>query len=209
MGDVDADGYGDLICVYPPGAAIIDVSLSEKGQKAGVPFQALTGWGKDCQAAIAGEFDDKPGADVAGLFGGDTVRLAGGFENGKYKDVPDWVKLPRRLRADVACGRQDPDLLAQGSRGVRHHPRDPRRVPLEAPVPPPFDPKAWGLRSEDLQWLTADMDRDGDEDVVEFPVRNGAPHRPRHPRLPPSHPGREGLRTGWRMRRRRNSARTL
>jgi hypothetical protein len=97
VGDVDNDGYADLICVYPPGGAIIDVSLNQKGQKAGVPFQALNPWGKDCQAAVAGEFDDKPGTDVAGLFDGDTIRLAHGFEKGKFKDNATWIKLPKRL----------------------------------------------------------------------------------------------------------------
>jgi hypothetical protein len=104
VGDVDNDGYADLICVYPPGGSIIDVSLNQKGQKPGVPFQALNPWGKDCQAAVAGEFDDKPGTDVAGVFDGDTIRLAHGFENGKYKDNAScqrsWIRrsLPERVR---------------------------------------------------------------------------------------------------------------
>ena len=49
-------GWGDLIAVYPPGDSIIDVSLNRDGMKAGRPIQALSGWGKDCQAAVAGDF---------------------------------------------------------------------------------------------------------------------------------------------------------
>src|SRR5687768_3592329 len=69
LGDVDADGYADLICVHAPGGSIIDVSLNQKGQKAGRPFQALNPWGKDCQAAATGEIDDQPGTDIVGIFG--------------------------------------------------------------------------------------------------------------------------------------------
>lgn len=94
VGDVDHDGYADLVCVYPVGDAIIDASLNTRSGKAGVPFQARTGWGKNCQAAIIGEFAPSPGADVAGLFDGDTIRLAWGFQNWRFQDLPQWVKLP-------------------------------------------------------------------------------------------------------------------
>lgn len=100
-GDVDGDGFCDLIAVYAPGDSIIDVCPNVHGTKAGVPFQALTGWGKDCQAAVTGQFDDHKGTDVAGLFGGTDLRVAGSFSNGHFVDEGVVVSLPIKL--DKPC----------------------------------------------------------------------------------------------------------
>ncbi|MGV3614499.1 MAG: hypothetical protein ACO1SV_04105 [Fimbriimonas sp.] len=97
-GDIDHDGYADLIAVYPPGAAIIDVNLTVDGVKSGGGSQALTNWGTDCQAAAVGDLDGQPGADVVGVFGGDVLRLAGSYKNGKFTDTPTWAKLPRKVK---------------------------------------------------------------------------------------------------------------
>lgn len=107
VGDVDADGFADLVVVYPSGDAIVDVSLTVDGQKAGRPFQGLTQWGKDCQAAAVGEFDAKKGADVVGIFDGQTLRLAGEFEKGKFKDTAEWLKLPKKLEAPALVSLND------------------------------------------------------------------------------------------------------
>lgn len=97
VGDVDADGFADLIVVYPPGGAILDVNRSVGGLKTGGGFQGLNPWGKDCQAAAVGNLDDAPGTDVVGLFGGTEVRLAGAFQNGRFSDDPKWASLPKAL----------------------------------------------------------------------------------------------------------------
>lgn len=97
--DVDGDGRADMVTVSPSGDTQIVVSLSIDGQKAGVPFQARTGWGKDCQAACVGEFDGQKGADVAGLFAGKTLRLATAVGNGRFHDVPEWISLPKAVDA--------------------------------------------------------------------------------------------------------------
>lgn len=112
-GDVDGDGFGDLVAVYTPGDCIIDVALTVEGQKSGWPFQGLTQWGKECQAATIGEFDEKKGADVVGIFSGQTLRMAGSLENRKFKDTPDWVKLPKALEAPalMVSGNSD-ELIA-------------------------------------------------------------------------------------------------
>lgn len=99
VGDVDADGFADLIAVVPRGDCILDVALSVDGQKCAPGIQARTNWGKECQAATVGEFDGKPGADVAGLFDGRTLRLAGAFDGHKFEETPAWVELPSALEA--------------------------------------------------------------------------------------------------------------
>lgn len=112
-GDVDGDGLADLICVYPPGDSIIDVSLNVGGMKAGYGFQARTKWGKDCQGAIAGDVDGDGKTDVIGLFDGQTLRLAGEFKDRQFQDTPVWVKLPKKLeRPGLGWRKKDSELVA-------------------------------------------------------------------------------------------------
>ncbi len=98
-GDVDHDGFADMIAVYPVGDCIIDVSPSNHGWKTEGGHQALTNWGKNCQAATVGEFDATPGDDVVGIFDGRTLRLAGAYSHDHFVDVPSWVSLPEPLPA--------------------------------------------------------------------------------------------------------------
>lgn len=101
VGDVNADGYADLLLVYPPGGAIIDVNLNRDGLKPGGGFQALNPWGNDCQAAAVGEIDGTKGTDMVGLFGGKNLRLAGAFNGRNYVDTPSWVELTSSLTEPV------------------------------------------------------------------------------------------------------------
>lgn len=96
-GDVDADGYADLICIYPLGAAIIDLNLTVEGVKSAGGIQGLTNWGTNCISAATGDLDDQLGTDVVGLFEDDTLRLASAFRNGRFKDTPNWIRLPKKL----------------------------------------------------------------------------------------------------------------
>ncbi len=96
VADINADAFADLIRVSPKGDAFIDVALNAAGMKSLLPQRANSNWGKDCQAACIGTVDDTPGSDVVGLFG-DSVRLAGAFKDGGFKDQADWVKLPSKL----------------------------------------------------------------------------------------------------------------
>ncbi len=97
VGDVDGDGCADLIAVYPKGDCIIDVNLTREGAKSSGGFQAITQWGKDCQAAAAGDLEGTKKADVVGIFEGKVLRLAGGFKDGHYTDTPHWATLPQAL----------------------------------------------------------------------------------------------------------------
>lgn len=101
-GDVDNDGFGDLIAVYPKDGGFIDVCLNSTGTKASPPSRALDGWAGECQAAVAGEFDANPGADVVGVFGGKSVRMAGAYANGRFQDLGQVFDLPRALEAPAA-----------------------------------------------------------------------------------------------------------
>lgn len=94
--DIDGDGYADLIRVSPKGDAYIDVAVNKDGMKSLGPQRACSGWGHDCQAVTIGDFDGDHRADVLGIFGGQTLRLAHGF-NGHFQDDAEWMKLPNKL----------------------------------------------------------------------------------------------------------------
>ena len=122
-GDVDGDGYADMIVVYPTGDCIIDVNLTIDGQKSSGGIQALRNWGKNCQAATVGEFDVKPGTDVAGIFDGKTIRLAVGYHDGHFADVPNWAVLPEELSkpalATLTSGKEILAFSTTGNRAYR------------------------------------------------------------------------------------------
>jgi hypothetical protein len=163
LGDVDNDGFADLICVYAPGGSIIDVSLNQQGQKPGRPFQALNPWGKDCQAAIAGEFDETPGADVLGIFDGDTIRIAGSFANRKLKDS-ELVKLPKKLEKPALLI-EEGHLHAFSTSG-----RDSFKIDLKTKKAQksgkPRMPRKDSKNPEVV--VEGDMDKDGDLDQVVY-----------------------------------------
>jgi hypothetical protein len=164
VGDLDHDGYADIVCVHPNGASIIDVSLNQQGQKAGRPFQGLNPWGKDCQAAAIGEFDANPGADVAGIFGGDSVWMAA-FSNHRFQSVPDWVKLPTKLK--------DPGLIVV--EGKLYAFDKSSRTCFEIDVATKSAKKADKpkLRKQDGPDTTLDGDADKDGDADEFVFHRG------------------------------------
>lgn len=99
VADVDASGRAALISLSPKGDCFIDVCLTVEGSKPAGNATAIDHWGKDCQAAAVGNFDDVPGADVIGLFSGNELRLAGAFQNGHFKDTSRWAILPAALQS--------------------------------------------------------------------------------------------------------------
>ncbi len=130
-GDVDGDGYADLICVSPGGDAFIDVALNHQAMKSVLPRRANSDWGKKCQAAVAGDFDGDGKTDVAGLFGGQIVRLASEFNRNKFSDTADWVKLPAKLEKPQIAWLED-HLFAWDDLSGKGYKIDPKTKQAEA-----------------------------------------------------------------------------
>lgn len=78
-GDFDADGYGDLACVYTPGGGIVDVSLSVRGMKMRSHVAPARGFGADVVACAAGEVRDPKGTDIVVLLANGDVRIVHTF----------------------------------------------------------------------------------------------------------------------------------
>ncbi len=135
VGDVNGDGFADLVCVSPAGDVFIDVALNAGGMKCLVPQRANSNWGKDCQAVCIGEFDEMPGADIVGIFPGQTLRLAHGFKDGSFKDESNWITLPVKLKKPHLAW-IDGSIYAWDERsgnGFKIATRDKRIVPARLP----------------------------------------------------------------------------
>jgi hypothetical protein len=165
VGDINNDGYADMICVYPQGDCSINVSINVEGMKPGQPYQSNANWGKDCQGAISGQFDDQPGADVVGLFGGQTLRLAHAFSGGHYADEPDWIKLPKMVdQPNIALDSDGKTILVwSGSHGYAVD--SGTKLVKERTSGFPLVPR---VKPEDSIYLRGDVDHDGDADIFEF-----------------------------------------
>lgn len=108
VGDVDADGYADLISVQTAGPATIDISLNSKGIKCSQQFTALDGLGAACIGAVGGEFDKNNGTDVLAVFYDDSVRIACSYDKEKrrYSRSFDVGRLPVHpgIPLYIVCG---------------------------------------------------------------------------------------------------------
>ncbi|RYG33351.1 hypothetical protein EON81_18375 [bacterium] len=119
VGDVDGDGFADIVTVNPTGDCEIGVTRTLEGLKPTLPFSARQKWGKQCDSVAIGQFDTTPGADVAGLFKGSEIRLAGSLKDGQFNDVPNWVTLPKALsEGRLATVRDGKGLLAYSSKSA-------------------------------------------------------------------------------------------
>src|SRR5579862_219187 len=102
VGDLNGDGYADLIRVSPQGDAFIDVALNVGGMKCKIPQRANSNWGRDCLVACITSVDTKPA--IVGLFNNSTLRLANDFKNGTFHDDPNWVTLPMKVEHPKMAG---------------------------------------------------------------------------------------------------------
>ncbi|MCC6444045.1 MAG: FG-GAP repeat protein [Armatimonadetes bacterium] len=108
-GDVNADRFSDLLCVYPPDKSIIDYALNGRGEKPLFGGQARTEFGQDCRAAASGEFAGTPGADVVGVFADGSIRVAHSFADNRYTKDDLAASLNRKLDDPVLCASGDFD----------------------------------------------------------------------------------------------------
>ena len=89
VGDVDGDGYADLLAFYPEGKCIIDCSLNAYDQKSVWGFQARTDFGEKGLCATVGKFTGGKGAEVMAVFADGSVRLAHNFSAKDSKYMAD------------------------------------------------------------------------------------------------------------------------
>lgn len=168
-GDVNGDGYADLIRVSPKGDSFIDVALNASGMKSLVPQRANSNWGKECQAACIGEIDEVGGMDIVGVFGGDTLRLAHAFKDGSFKDEKEWIKLPRRLRKPRLVFSGGLRVAESGARQGWALNLAAKTWSTAAMPPAATDPDMESdFPAGPSKWSAADMDHDGDDDWIQF-----------------------------------------
>ncbi len=164
-GDLNGDGFADIIAVNPDGDGTVDVSLSVQGAKPGRPFQALASWGKGATATLAGDFNGKPGVELLALCGNE-LKLAGSFESNKLKPIGTVARVPKDILNPV-ISRSGAELFITDSKtgkGCRLEIGEwqPKAVKGIKPTP------QVSLRSPSSRIAFADADNDGDEDAFEF-----------------------------------------
>jgi hypothetical protein len=101
VGDADGDGFADLLCVYPPGGGIVDFSKNYQNQKPEFGVQARTDFGRECLAAMTGDFLGTMGSDVAGVFEDGSVRVAHTLINGRYREVAEVHRFELPIRDPI------------------------------------------------------------------------------------------------------------
>ncbi len=149
VADADGDGLADLLCVYPPGGGIIDVSRNVDGQKPAFGVQARTNFGPDCLAATAGEFLGTQGGDVAAVFADGSVRVAHTMEGAKYQVVTEVHRFdPPLLEPVMGISRKGFTVISSKSgAGLRFiFDNEPQKVDIALPAGVrwfEFDGKRW------------------------------------------------------------------
>lgn len=118
VGDADADGYDDLLCLWPEEGCIVDVSINANGEKAIWQEQARRDFGRDGLSAACGRFTDDKGVGVLAVMGDRSIRLAHQFDPKTIAYLKDDVlgKLPEPVRkpAKMVAGDVDGDDYAEG-----------------------------------------------------------------------------------------------
>lgn len=97
VGDANGDGFADLLCVYPPGASIVDIQPNVDGLKTGFGRQARTSFGADCLAATTIDADGDGHVEVVGVFPNGEILSAGSMAEGVFSVQELLAKLPEPI----------------------------------------------------------------------------------------------------------------
>jgi len=110
IGDADADGYDDLLCLWPVGG-IADISLNARGEKAVFHTQARTDFGTGGLGAACGRFTACKGAGLMTVLPDGSVRLASETDESRnhFRRDDNLGKLPGKPKPPVKMTAGDVD----------------------------------------------------------------------------------------------------
>lgn len=92
-GDINGDGFADIISVNPAGTGSVDFSPTIEGQKAGFGSQVFANFGEGCIAAFCKDFVDGGAAEVVLVLRDGSVKLLSEFRDGKFQAMQQIGKL--------------------------------------------------------------------------------------------------------------------
>ncbi|HTE17239.1 MAG TPA: hypothetical protein VK689_02530, partial [Armatimonadota bacterium] len=98
VGDVNGDGYADLLSLSPRGKCRLDVAFNGRGVKSLPPRGLLDSFGEECVAATCANVDGQPGDEVVALFADGSVRVGRGLGGEKPEGVV-WGALQHPVSA--------------------------------------------------------------------------------------------------------------
>jgi hypothetical protein len=115
-GDADADGKADAIGFYPDGEGILDYLRTSSLGKPTNMVQARRPYAGGAVAVSCGDYDGRPGVEVAALLPDGTVRVAAGFEaaSRRYQRESLAVTVPAGQRLPAPCQMASADLDGDG-----------------------------------------------------------------------------------------------
>ncbi|MBI3721829.1 MAG: VCBS repeat-containing protein, partial [Fimbriimonas ginsengisoli] len=106
IGDVDGDGFADLLAVYPSTGTVY-LLRNERGEKLIQNELSVANLGKNCLAAAIGHFSARAGSptEIVGVQADGSVRVAYDFRTDRYRTHTIAAKLPKfDSRASLAVG---------------------------------------------------------------------------------------------------------
>ncbi len=96
-GDVNGDGFGDVIYISRHDQSPITVGVNQSGWKSLVPQEAAHRWGEGLSDACLADIDGEPGKDLVGLFKGNELKVARALKGNRFTTESNWLTLPKTL----------------------------------------------------------------------------------------------------------------